>query len=42
VLVLSTSMFVIGATFSSFSFLNPILTGISGFDAGVVPVLLVA
>jgi predicted MFS family arabinose efflux permease len=41
-LVLSTSLFVIGATFSAFSFLNPILTGISGFDAGAVPVLLVA
>jgi predicted MFS family arabinose efflux permease len=41
-LVLSTSLFVIGATFSAFSFLNPILTGISGFDTGAVPVLLVA
>jgi MFS transporter, DHA1 family, inner membrane transport protein len=41
-LVLSTSLLVIGATFSAFSFLNPILTGISGFDAGAVPVLLVA
>lgn len=41
-LVLSTSLLVIGATFSAFSFLNPILTGISGFDAGVLPLLLVA
>jgi predicted MFS family arabinose efflux permease len=41
-LVLSTSLLVIGATFSAFSFLNPILTGISGFDTGAVPVLLVA
>jgi MFS transporter, DHA1 family, inner membrane transport protein len=41
-LMLSTSLLVIGATFSAFSFLNPILTGISGFDAGAVPLLLVA
>jgi predicted MFS family arabinose efflux permease len=41
-LVLSTSLLVIGATFSAFSFLNPILTGLSGFDTGAVPVLLVA
>ncbi|GAA5121809.1 MFS transporter [Pseudonocardia adelaidensis] len=41
-LVLSTSLLVIGATFSAFSFLNPILTVISGFDAGAVPLLLVA
>jgi DHA1 family inner membrane transport protein len=39
---LSTSLLVIGATFSAFSFLNPILTGISGFTAGAVPLLLVA
>jgi DHA1 family inner membrane transport protein len=41
-LILSTSLLVIGATFSAFSFLNPILTGLSGFDAGAVPLLLVA
>ena len=41
-LVLSTSLLVIGATFSAFSFLNPILTGIGGFDPGSVPLLLVA
>jgi DHA1 family inner membrane transport protein len=41
-LVLATSLLVIGATFSAFSFLNPILTGISGFDARAVPLLLVA
>jgi predicted MFS family arabinose efflux permease len=41
-LVLSTSLLVIGATFSAFSFLNPILTGISGFTTGAVPLLLVA
>jgi MFS transporter, DHA1 family, inner membrane transport protein len=41
-LVLATSLLVIGATFSAFSFLNPILTGITGFDTGTVPLLLVA
>ncbi len=41
-LVLSTSTMVIGATFAAFSFINPILTEISGFDAGAVPLLLVA
>jgi predicted MFS family arabinose efflux permease len=41
-LVLTTSTLVIGATFSAFSFLNPILTEISGFATGTVPLLLVA
>jgi predicted MFS family arabinose efflux permease len=41
-LVLSTSLLVIGATFAAFSFLTPILTTISGFEAGLVPFLLVA
>jgi len=41
-LVLSTSLLVIGATFSAFSFLNPILTRVTGFDTAAVPVLLVA
>ena len=39
---MSTSLLVIGATFSAFTFLNPILTGISGFTTGAVPLLLVA
>lgn len=39
---LITSTFVIGATFSAFSYLNPILTGITGFATGTVPLLLVA
>jgi DHA1 family inner membrane transport protein len=41
-LMLCTSLLVIGATFAAFSFLNPILTVISGFDAAAVPLLLVA
>ncbi len=41
-LVLGTSTLVIGATFAAFSFLNPILTEISGFGTGAVPLLLVA
>ncbi|MFJ9037390.1 MFS transporter [Streptomyces sp. NPDC102406] len=41
-LTLSTSTLVIGATFAAFSYLNPILTRISGFGAGTVPLLLVA
>ncbi|MFM9370097.1 MFS transporter [Streptomyces sp. Da 82-17] len=41
-LVLSTSTLIIGATFAAFSYFNPILTRVSGFDAGTVPVLLVA
>ncbi|WP_367140910.1 MULTISPECIES: MFS transporter [Streptomyces] len=40
-LTLSTSTFVIGATFSAFSYLNPVLTGLTGFSAGAVPVLLI-
>ncbi len=39
---LSTSLLVIGATFSAFSFLTPILTEIGGFATGTVPLLLVA
>jgi predicted MFS family arabinose efflux permease len=39
---LSTSLLVIGATFSAFSFLNPILTEVGGFATGTVPLLLVA
>ncbi|MFI8998761.1 MFS transporter [Streptomyces sp. NPDC053542] len=41
-LTLSTSTFVIGATFSAFSYLNPVLTGITGFATGTVPLLLIA
>ncbi|MEV5885146.1 MFS transporter [Streptomyces sp. NPDC052020] len=41
-LVLSTSMLVIGATFSAFSYFNPILTEVTGFSTGTVPVLLIA
>ncbi|WJV50474.1 MFS transporter [Streptomyces flavofungini] len=41
-LTLTTSTFVIGATFAAFSYLNPILTEITGFATGTVPVLLVA
>ncbi|MEU0738456.1 MFS transporter [Streptomyces sp. NPDC006134] len=40
--VLSTSTLVIGATFAAFSYLNPILTEVTGFPAGTVPVLLIA
>ncbi|MGV9880147.1 MFS transporter [Streptomyces sp. NPDC003006] len=41
-LTLTTSTFVIGATFSAFSYLNPILTEITGFSNGTVPLLLIA
>ncbi|WP_030559149.1 MFS transporter [Streptomyces aureocirculatus] len=41
-LTLTTSTFVIGATFSAFSYLNPILTEVTGFATGTVPLLLVA
>ncbi|NEB77740.1 MFS transporter [Streptomyces sp. SID14478] len=41
-LTLSTSTLVIGATFAAFSYLTPILTEITGFGAGTVPLLLVA
>lgn len=40
-LTLTTSTFVIGATFAAFSYLNPILTEITGFATGTVPLLLV-
>ncbi|MWA09374.1 MFS transporter [Streptomyces sp. BA2] len=41
-LTLTTSTFVIGATFSAFSYLNPILTEVTGFSTGTVPLLLIA
>jgi predicted MFS family arabinose efflux permease len=41
-LVLSTSTLIIGAAFSAFSYFNPILTDLTGFSTGTVPVLLIA
>ncbi|MFD9031109.1 MFS transporter [Streptomyces sp. NPDC059567] len=41
-LVLTTSTLIIGATFSAFSYFNPILTEVTGFEEGTVPVLLIA
>ncbi|MFJ2767034.1 MFS transporter [Streptomyces sp. NPDC087300] len=41
-LVMTTSTFTIGATFSAFSYLNPILTEVTGFSTGSVPLLLIA
>ncbi|MEU1786041.1 MFS transporter [Streptomyces sparsogenes] len=41
-LALSTSTLIIGATFAAFSYLNPILTALTGFSTGTVPVLLIA
>ncbi|MFJ6438937.1 MFS transporter [Streptomyces sp. NPDC091649] len=41
-LTLLTSTMVIGATFSAFSYLNPILTEVTGFSSGTVPLLLLA
>ncbi|SBU95439.1 Predicted arabinose efflux permease, MFS family [Streptomyces sp. Ncost-T6T-1] len=41
-LTLLTSTMVIGATFSAFSYLNPILTRATGFSSGTVPLLLLA
>ncbi|GGX89611.1 MFS transporter [Streptomyces hiroshimensis] len=41
-LALLTSTFVIGATFSAFSYVNPVLTEVTGFSAGSVPLLLIA
>ncbi|MFG3254495.1 MFS transporter [Streptomyces sp. NPDC048172] len=40
--VMSTSTLIIGATFSAFSYLNPILTEVTGFSTGSVPPLLIA
>ncbi|WP_422673551.1 MFS transporter [Bailinhaonella thermotolerans] len=39
---LPTSTLIIGATMTAFSYFNPILTQVSGFSAGAVPLLLVA
>ncbi|MFC8827539.1 MFS transporter [Streptomyces sp. NPDC057137] len=41
-LAFATSTLIIGATFAAFSYLNPILTEITGFGTGTVPLLLVA
>ncbi|MFD9633372.1 MFS transporter [Streptomyces violascens] len=41
-LALVTSTFIIGATFSAFSYLSPVLTEVTGFPDGTVPVLLIA
>ena len=41
-LALVSSTLIIGATFSAFSFLTPILTEVSGFATGTIPVLLLA
>ena len=41
-LALVTSTFIIGSTFSAFSYFNPILTEVTGFGSGAVPVLLIA
>ncbi|MGW5641899.1 MFS transporter [Saccharopolyspora sp. NPDC003752] len=41
-LVLTTSTLIIGATFAAFSYFNPILTQVTGFSTGAVPLLLVA
>ncbi|WP_186319043.1 MFS transporter [Streptomyces sp. SAJ15] len=41
-LTLATSTCVIGATFSAFSYFNPILTDVTGFATATVPLLLVA
>ncbi len=35
-------MLIIGATFAAFSYFNPILTEVTGFDESMVPLLLVA
>ncbi|MDQ0750445.1 DHA1 family inner membrane transport protein [Streptomyces africanus] len=40
--VLPTSTLIIGATFSAFSYFNPILTEVTGFSTGTVPALLIA
>ncbi|OEV04206.1 MFS transporter [Streptomyces oceani] len=41
-LALSTSALIIGATFAAFSYFNPILTEVTGFASGTVPLLLIA
>ncbi|RJQ66871.1 MFS transporter [Pseudonocardiaceae bacterium YIM PH 21723] len=41
-LALSTSMLIIGATMTAFSYFRPILMQVTGFSEGAVPVLLLA
>ncbi|MFH9674165.1 MFS transporter [Streptomyces sp. NPDC017405] len=41
-LALAGSTLIIGATFSAFSYFSPLLTGLTGFGAGTVPLLLIA
>ncbi|WP_327072932.1 MFS transporter [Kitasatospora purpeofusca] len=41
-LAFATSTLIIGATFTLFSYVNPILTELTGFPVGSVPLLLVA
>lgn len=41
-LALCTSTLIIGATFAAFSYLTPILTEVTGFSRGAVPLLLLA
>ncbi|ALG85483.1 MFS transporter [Gordonia phthalatica] len=41
-LAFASSTLIIGATFAAFSFFTPILTEVSGFSVGVVPLLLLA
>ncbi|MDT0268007.1 MFS transporter [Streptomyces sp. DSM 44915] len=38
----ATSTLIIGATFAAFSYVNPVMTEITGFSSGTVPLLLVA
>ncbi|MGJ0184961.1 MFS transporter [Corynebacterium glyciniphilum] len=39
-IIMATSTLIIGATFAAFSYFAPILTGVTGFDESVVPLLL--
>ncbi|MGW4232204.1 MFS transporter [Streptomyces sp. NPDC004980] len=41
-LAIASSTLIIGATFSAFTFFTPILTQLTGFDEGIVPLLLLA
>ncbi|MFI1299185.1 MFS transporter [Streptomyces noursei] len=41
-LAFSTSTLIVGATFAAFSYLNPVLTEVTGFATGTVPLLLIA
>ncbi|GGX43730.1 MFS transporter [Streptomyces noursei] len=41
-LAFSTGTLITGATFAAFSYLNPVLTEVTGFATGTVPLLLIA